>query len=406
MKLNELVLYENIGSDPIVRSYETFINSNTQEAMRQNYFQLTKKLLNIGKTLESHFFGLMIATDNVILERMTHKDYAPTDLDKACLRNDLSILDRIINGNSEEQIASASDDHGLLTSMLTLSSGPAALMAYRDFFDDEQLASQRCDAFIELLKRYGTGEFAVNPAYYINHDNQLVPVEHFKPLSWDHIYDYPTQKEKLLENTKALVEGRAYHHALLVGASGTGKSSSVKGVIDMYKDQNLRLIQLYKGQMQNLPWLLNKLASSAFKFVIFIDDLSFEVNEEHYKLLKSYIEGGVVNESSNIAFYVTSNRQHLIKEDRSDREGDIHIQDFIQEMTSLSRRFGLRLTYAKLQQKDYYDMVAKMLEDASIEFTREAMEQAAKRWSMRHSGMSGRIAAQFVREVQMRGGLE
>ena len=277
------------------------------------------------------------------------------------------------------------------------------MSAYKDFFhSDEGPAVARADAFIGLLKKYGTGEFAVNDAYYINQNNALVPVEHFEPLAWENIYDYQVQKEKLIQNTKALVEGRPFHHALLVGASGTGKSSSVKGVVNLFCDRKLRLIQLYKGQLTNLPWLMKKLSSSTFTFVIFIDDLSFEVNEDDYKLLKSYIEGGVVNEAQNIAFYVTSNRQHLIKEDRSDREGDIHIQDFIQEMTSLSRRFGLRLTYDKLTQKSYFNMVAKMLEDEGVVIDREEMEAEARKWSMRHSGMSGRIAAQFVREIMMK----
>ena len=163
----------------------------------------------------------------------------------------------------------------------------------------------------------------------ITQQEQLTPVRDFSPLPWEQIYDYPVQKQELLNNTKALTEGRPYHHVLLEGASGTGKSSCVKAVANIFKDQKLRLIQLYKNQLCGLPNLLKSLNGSIFKFIIFLDDLSFESNDEDYKLLKSYIEGGIINEADNIAFYVTSNRQHLIKEVRTEREGDIHLQDYI-----------------------------------------------------------------------------
>lgn len=405
MNLNELVLYDSLAQDPIIESYVALLNTAYMGETRKAYFELVKKLLSVGMVFEAYFFRKLVEAENVVLERMSHDHYMPTALDIACLRNDLAILEELVRQESEEKIREADDRQQLLKGMMFLKKDGGALMAYKDFFHDAHSpAYERYEAYINLLKTYGTGEFAVHDAYYVDQADELVPVAHFEPLGWDHIYDYAFQKEKLIQNTQALVEGRPFHHALLVGASGTGKSSSVKAVADLFSDRKLRLLQLYKGQMRNLPWIMKKLSSSTFRFVIFIDDLSFEVNEDDYKLLKSYIEGGVVNEASNIAFYVTSNRQHLIKEDRSDREGDIHIQDFIQEMTSLSRRFGLRLTYDKLTQKAYFDMVAKMLEDEDIVYERQEMEAEAKKWSMRHSGMSGRIAAQFVMDLQMRKG--
>lgn len=152
-----------------------------------------------------------------------------------------------------------------------------------------------------------------------------------------------------------------------------------------------------------MPKLLESLSDSVFKFVLYIDDLSFEVNEDEYKFLKSFIEGGIANDASNVAFYVTSNRRHLIKEVRSEREGDIHLQDFIQEMTSLSGRFGLNLTFESLTQKAYYQMVRQMVEDEGLKVDLETLDiEAKKRWSLRHGGgMSGRIANQFVKHLQM-----
>ena len=241
-------------------------------------------------------------------------------------------------------------------------------------------------------------------AFYLNKSGGLTPIEHYEPMAWDHIYDYEHQKHQLYANTKALVEGRTFQHALLVGASGTGKSSSVKGVVQAFGHQKLRLIQLHKGQMERLPKLLNTLAKSAFKFILFFDDLSFEVNEDSCKLLKTYMEGGVTDVAGNIAFYVTTNRRHLIKEVRSEREGDIHLADFIQEMTSLSKRFGLTLTYEGLTQKAFFTMVQQMLEENQMFMEREEMEVKARQWSLRNGGMSGRVARQFVADIQMKDG--
>lgn len=404
MNLHELVIYDTLAEDPIIKAYTAFLHASYSGELRKAYFDLIKHLLTVEMTFETYLFTKMIETSSPILERLSHKDYQAKALDIACLNNDLAILDQLIKSEAPSKVKEVDDNHHILGNIMSDTLATLQLQGYKDYFSpsfdplEEPLDPK---VYIELLQRYGTGEFANNNVYYINQMDELVPVEDFKPLSWDHIYDYEHQKEELKRNTKALVKGRPYHHALLVGASGTGKSSSVKAVVDLYSNEKLRLVQIYKSQLRSLPKVLKRLSKSVFKFVIFIDDLSFEVNEDDYKLLKSYIEGGIVNEATNIAFYVTSNRQHLIKEVRSDREGDIHLQDFIQEMTSLSRRFGLHLTFEKLQQKEYFEMVATMLDDEAMVYERQAMEVDARRWALRHSGMSGRIAMQYVKHLQM-----
>lgn len=404
MNLHELVIYDTLADDPIINAYTDFLHASYSGELRKAYFSLVKQLLTVELTFETYLFTKMIETSSPILERLSHESYQASPLDLACLTNDLIILNQLIQSETSSKIKEVGDGHHILASLISGDMATVQLQAYKDYFSPNvDPLSEALDplVYMTLLQTYGTGEFAVNNVYYLNQDDVLVAVEDFKPLDWDHIYDYEHQKEALRRNTKALVKGRPYHHALLVGASGTGKSSSVKAVVDLYSNEKLRLVQLYKSQLRSLPKILKKLSKSAFKFVLFIDDLSFEVNEDDYKLLKSYIEGGIVNEASNIAFYVTSNRQHLIKEVRSDREGDIHLQDFIQEMTSLSRRFGLHLTYEKLQQKEYFDMVATMLRDHDMTYEDQAMEIDARRWALRHGGMSGRIAMQYVKHLQM-----
>lgn len=404
MNLHELVIYDTLADDPIIESYTALLNGSNSGDLRKAYFGLIKQLLTTEMTFEAYLFTKMIETSSPLLERLSNIDYEATPLDLACLNNDLVILNKLIVSEGASKVKEVDDVHHILGNLMLDKLSTLQLQAYKDYFTpsfDPSTEPLDAQQYIQLLQTYGTGEFANNNVYYLNQLDALVPVEDFKPLTWDHIYDYEHQKEQLHRNTRALVKGRPYHHALLVGASGTGKSSSVKAVVDLYSNQKLRLVQIYKSQLRSLPKVLDRLSKSVFKFVIFIDDLSFEVNEDDYKLLKSYIEGGIVNEASNIAFYVTSNRQHLIKEVRSDREGDIHLQDFIQEMTSLSRRFGLSLTFEKLQQKEYFNMVATMLEDEDMAYEREAMEVDARRWALRHSGMSGRIAMQYVKHLQM-----
>lgn len=403
MNLHELVLYEDLNRDKVIDSYVALLNASYSGERHNAYFKLVKELLSVGMSFEVYLYTCLIKSDNSLLEQLSHADYKATSLDRACLANDITIIRKLITSEAESKIVEVDDAHQMLRHLMSDEALSPSHSAYKNFFQlhEAKTLDEQCDLFIELLHRYGCGRFASQTVFYLDRDDSFVPVEDFSPLQWAHIYDYETQKEQLLNNTKALVEGRPFHHCLLVGASGTGKSSSVKAVVDYFSDQQLRLIQLYKGQLRSLPKLLKTLSKSMFKFVLFIDDLSFEVNEDDYKLLKSYIEGGIVNEASNIAFYVTSNRQHLIKEIRSDREGDIHLQDFIQEMTSLSRRFGLRLTFDKLQQKDYFEMIARMLEDEGITYERSKMEIEARQWSLRHGGMSGRIANQFVKQLQM-----
>lgn len=403
MSLQELIIYTDLSNDPIIKKYISFIQEDNQAQIRQDYFGLVKDLIAVEMSFETYLFTKMIEIDNPVLERLCHKNYNLTALDKACLKNDLDILKKIVNSNIDNKINAAKDNYNILSHIVFNESPSIMINSYKNYFDSVKSINNDKDInlFIDILKTYGTGIFAENNVFYINKHDQLTPVRDFSPLPWEQIYDYPVQKQELLNNTKALTEGRPYHHVLLEGASGTGKSSCVKAVANIFKDQKLRLIQLYKNQLCGLPNLLKSLNGSIFKFIIFLDDLSFESNDEDYKLLKSYIEGGIINEADNIAFYVTSNRQHLIKEVRSEREGDIHLQDFIEETTSLSERFGLHLTFMNPNQNEYISIIEKMLKSENIPFIQEKMELEAKRWALLHRGMSGRVAMQFVKHLKM-----
>jgi len=403
MCLQELIIYTNLSCDTIINKYISFITETDSALIRKAYFDLIKDLISIEMSFETYLYTKMIEVDNPVLERLSHKNYNISMLDKSCLKNDLDIIKSIINSNIDDKIHEADDGHNILRHIVSAESSSDILNAYKSYFNSEVSVDNNEDIseFINILRTYGTGIFSENNVFYINQQDQLTPVKEFLPLPWEQIYDYQIQKEELLDNTKSLVEGYPYNHVLLEGASGTGKSSCVKAVADLFKGQKLRLIQLYKSQLCGLPSLLRVLNRSIFKFIIFLDDLSFEPGDEEYKLLKSYIEGGIINEADNIAFYVTSNRQHLIKEVRAEREGDVHLQDSIQEATSLSERFGLHLTFNAPNQIEYISIILNMLKSENISFNQDEIELEAKRWALLHRGMSGRVAMQFVKHLKM-----
>ncbi|PKM65957.1 MAG: hypothetical protein CVU95_13375 [Firmicutes bacterium HGW-Firmicutes-2] len=405
-QLKNLVIYTSFERDSIVCNYYNLITKEDYNERQRSYFNLVKDLVSCGKKLMEHIMFLMIESENQIISKLVDEHYRLTEFDYACIKNDLMIINWLVHYDVAQAIHDIDNQHGLLTFLLEKTSQHSQVTCYLDFFTvvrDKPIFHQQCDDFVVLMKSQGTGRFSSHIAYYMTVDNTIMPIEKYEPLKWSLIYDYDIQKERLRKNTEAFVKSKFYHHALLVGASGTGKSSSIKAIVDLYKDQRLRLIQLHKGQLGQLPALIEEIKNSSLKFIIFMDDLSFEVNEDAYKFLKSFIEGGILNETKNVAFYVTSNRMHLIKEVRSDREGEIHIQDFIQEMTSLSDRFGLFLTFESLSQKAYLEMVFKMIDEEKLDYDRSWVEVEAKKWSLRQGGMSGRVANQFVKQLHMIG---
>ena len=209
---------------------------------------------------------------------------------------------------------------------------------------------------------------------------------------------YQRQKEQLIQNTRAFVQGKPANHVLLVGARGTGKSSAVKALVTEYEDNGLRLVQVMKEQLRKLPEIMNTLRNYAGrKFILFLDDISFEDSDAEFKAVKSAIEGGVSSCPPNVRLYATSNRRHLVRETWRDREQDeLYRDDSINETISLSDRFGLVVHYHTPDQDEYLAIIDHMLMQKGIHLSPEELRIAGLRWEMTHSGRSGRTAQQFV----------
>lgn len=256
-----------------------------------------------------------------------------------------------------------------------------------------------------FYKTYGVGMFGMNKAFRIEENPKggivFKPINNMDRVMLDDLIGYEIQKEKLVENTRAFVQGKKANNVLLFGDSGTGKSTSIKAIVNQFYDDGLRMIEIYKHQFQYLSTVISEIKNRNYKFIIYMDDLSFEEFEIEYKYLKAVIEGGVETRPDNILIYATSNRRHLIKESWRDRNdvdaaNDKHHSDTVEEKLSLVNRFGVTISYAKPSQKEFFDIVIGLARQEGITMPEETLKAEANKWELHHGGLSGRTARQFI----------
>lgn len=264
-----------------------------------------------------------------------------------------------------------------------------------------------------FYRDFGVGKFGLNKAFRIHKDNHrltITPITNTQEVRLSDLVGYEIQKHKLIENTKAFVEGRKANNVLLFGDSGTGKSTSVKAILNEYYNQGLRMIEIYKHQFEDLSAVISQIKNRNYKFIIYMDDLSFEEFEIEYKYLKAVIEGGLETKPDNVLIYATSNRRHLIREtwnDRSDMEKseEIHRSDTMQEKLSLVARFGITINFSSPSKKEYLDIVDQLAKrQGNLPFTEDELFSEANKWELTHGGMSGRTAQQFINYLAGREG--
>lgn len=264
------------------------------------------------------------------------------------------------------------------------------------------------DYVTDFYKAYGVGMFGLNKAFRITSgkDGLIIfnPINNMEKVMLDDLVGYEIQKKKLVDNTKAFVEGRKANNVLLFGDSGTGKSTSIKAIVNEFYDSGLRMIEIYKHQFHDLSNVIAQIKNRNYKFIIYMDDLSFEEFEVEYKFLKAVIEGGVETKPDNILIYATSNRRHLIKETWADRDdvkqdNGMHQSDTMQEKLSLVNRFGVTISFSKPSQKEYFNIVTELAHKAGIHMSDEQLCTEANKWELSHGGISGRTAQQFINYI-------
>ena len=264
------------------------------------------------------------------------------------------------------------------------------------------------DAVTGFYKDYGVGMFGLNKAFRIddtpNGDFKFRAINNMDTVMLDDLVGYEIQKKKLVDNTEAFVQGKKANNVLLFGDSGTGKSTSIKAIVNQYYKDGLRMIEIYKHQFKFLSKIIAAIKNRNYRFIIYMDDLSFEEHEIEYKFLKAVIEGGVEPKPDNILIYATSNRRHLIKEtwnDRNDQDNsnDKHHSDTVEEKLSLVNRFGVTISYSKPSQKEYFNIVTELAHKMGCTMSDEQLCAEANKWELSHGGISGRTATQFVNHI-------
>lgn len=258
------------------------------------------------------------------------------------------------------------------------------------------------DDMVQFYKEFGVGKLGLHKAFRIDGTvtpARIVPITNIAHVHLDDLVGYEIAKKKLIDNTEAFVQGRPANNCLLFGDAGTGKSSSIKGILNQYYDQGLRIIEAYKHQFKDLNDIIAQVKNRNYKFIIYMDDLSFEEFEIEFKYLKAVIEGGLEKKPDNILIYATSNRRHLVREkfsDKEERRDDLHSSDTVQEKLSLVARFGVSIFFCAPDKKQFQNIVKTLAERHQVEMPEEELLLEANKWELQHGGLSGRTAQQFI----------
>ena len=259
------------------------------------------------------------------------------------------------------------------------------------------------EVMTQFYKEFGVGKFGLHKAFRVEHTEEwakIVPITKIAHVRLDDLVGYEIPKKKLIENTEAFVRGRKANNCLLFGDAGTGKSTSIKAILNQYYEEGLRMIEVYKHQFQDLNDIIAQVKNRNYKFIIYMDDLSFEEFEIEYKYLKAVIEGGLERKPENVLIYATSNRRHLVREQWSDkndrRDDDLHTSDTVQEKLSLVARFGVSIFFVGPDKKEFQKIVLELAKRNQIQMEKSELLLQANQWEMTHGGRSGRTAQQFI----------
>ena len=425
----KLIMYGDIDEDCILyqmgeifREFEEGTQSNAV-LIRKVYTQI-KRLLTVAtdfgfdKNLWHNYLAYFLITDENPFSITCEKIGANDGSVNHFARNDFSAIKNLFEYDfSEIEKSLGIDCFTQISNYRAIEK--KELMYNKNVSEKVQALSSRMEqardvegfftAVTEFYRDYGVGMFGLNKAFRIQDrtDSKLVflPINNMDKVMLSDLVGYEIQKKKLVDNTRAFVEGKKANNVLLFGDSGTGKSTSIKAIVNEFYNQGLRMIEIYKHQFKDLSNVIAAVKNRNYKFIIYMDDLSFEEFEIEYKFLKAVIEGGVETKPDNILIYATSNRRHLIREtwsDRNDVQQDegMHRSDTMQEKLSLVNRFGVTINYSKPSQKEYFDIVLHLAAKAGIKMSEDELKAEANKWELSHGGISGRTAQQFIYYLQ------
>lgn len=421
-----LVLYRDLGDDSILYQmahiFEDFaLERASNETIVSRIYQQIKRLLDVAtsygfnRNLWQDYLAFLLITNENSFTITCEKVGAGDGTVNKFAKHDYEIFMRLFHFDFHEiEEKLGIDCFSTITDYRSL---PKKEQMYNQnvsekvrYISDHIREAKDVEEVFTLMttfyRQYGVGMFGLNKAFRIRHEEgqnlEFIAINNTDRVVLDDLVGYEIQKAKLVENTEAFVQGRKANNVLLFGDSGTGKSTSIKAIINEYYEQGLRMIEIYKHQFRDLSAVISHIKNRNYKFVIYMDDLSFEEFEIEYKYLKAVIEGGLETKPDNVLIYATSNRRHLIREtwnDRSDvvqNEG-MHKSDTMQEKLSLVNRFGVTISYSKPSKREFNEIVIELAKRyPEIKLTDEQLIAEANKWELSHGGVSGRTAQQFI----------
>lgn len=416
--LNELIVYRRLLDDDTVKKICNLIRMSNDEPQKQNmelksyyyeiYYNLVRKAEEqqmSGNLWKNYILMLILEDENVFSLACEKAGEGISQTLYDLVINDMDILKNFYELDWTSIEKSIGIDKVSIENDFQVS---LAINCFRDQYNQKIKVLQKLfseNASLEVFTRYliehyhtiGCGSMAKYTAF--RWENELVGIEQPDSVKLEDLIGYKHQKEVLIDNTEAFIKGYKANNVLLYGDKGTGKSSSVKALINQYADKGLRMIELSKYQLSDFTKIVEIVKKRGQRFIVFLDDLSFEDFETDYKYIKSTIEGGLEAKPNNLLIYATSNRRHLIKENWSDRknfDNEIHISDSVQEKLSIADRFGITITYLSPNQEQYLNIVNKLARKNGIDVSADDLKKKAIQWEMSYHGRSGRTAKQFI----------
>lgn len=390
--IDTLCIYD-LKNDSVINALYDLLCSADESVLRKQseFFKIVSK----NKSLKSYISRCILTDDNIFT-----KSACAGNVDKlgqtiiSAVKSDLDKLEAISNVTADD-ISQFIEDEDIKEMAKTIPSweNGEALAPLTEKWSDH------LDELIAFHKTNGYGEFAKHIAFTWR-SGKLCPVTSTDPITLTDLKNYEEQRQKVVDNTESFVAGHPANNVLLYGDRGTGKSSTVHALLNEYHNQGLRMIEIPKSTVSELTLIREAIADSPMKFIIYIDDLSFDSNDSSFSELKAALEGSLSGKQANTLIYATSNRRHLIKESYSDRQNEINMNDIMQEQLSLSDRFGLSVTFVNPDKKNYLDIIEKICADRKLDVDKEHLFAQAEKWAIRRGGRSPRCAKQFIDFVE------
>ena len=380
---SSVVIFRNILKTKVIKKLLKFLNCETKENIDNIkqidlYSEFLSELFKSDNNLADFILSQIFLDDNIYISKCILKQEINNNLKKT-FKNELNFFKYI---SSFDFSSIFNKEYSKNIAELEIKE----IDFYKIYFEH-----------IKNIDKKGYGIFYNNNMFVLDDRKNIIAVKNKDNQDIKKLYGYEIERNKVLSNTKILIEGKKANNILLYGDAGTGKSSTVKAVANFFKDDGLRLIEIKKNQLHFITDIIEKLSCSPLKFIIFIDDLTFSSNDDTFSYLKAILEGGVNSFPNNIAVYVTSNYRHLIKENFTDRTGDdIHIEDTIQQIMSLTNRFGMIITFQRPGRDLFKEIVLSYAKENNIKTDKEELIKQAEAYAIRSAGRSPRVAKQFI----------